>query len=312
MLLSRSLCRFPFQLGLTCLLMLGGAIAVSAREPDRTIDVWPDLAPGETTRSKGEALPRRPRENPPATRVAKITRPTLAAFLPPAKQRNGVAVIIAPGGGYNYVVTDKEGSEAAAWLNSLGVSCFVLHYRTKDGTAASKADPAARPHQDAQRAIRLVRSQAEALDLRADAIGVMGFSAGGQLAALAATGFEQRTYQPIDQVDQVSARPDFAILVYPWRLLDSKGNLADRFPVGKQTPPTILIHAHNDSATSLSSVQFYTAMKRHGRPAELHIFETGGHGYGMRPVAGSNIHLWPRRVDDWLHARKLISADSNK
>ena len=189
----------------------------------------------------------------------------------------------------------------------------MLWYRTKDGSAASKNDPAQRPLQDIQRAIRIVRSRAESLRIDPKRIGVLGFSAGGQLAALATTRFESPSYQAGDEVDSLSCRPDFSMLVYPWRLLDeSTGQLSSRFPIGEQTPPTLLIHAHNDSATSLSSIQFYIQMKKHKRPAELHIYSTGGHGYGMRPVANSNVDSWPERAADWLRGRDLIGDNSKE
>ena len=282
----------------------------SAREPDRVIDVWPDLAPGESTKNTGETLPRRPNENPPATRVARITKPTLHIYNPPEGKANGTAVVILPGGGYNYVVTDKEGSEAAEWLNGLGITAFVLHYRTKPKEGWGD-DPAwLRPVQDGQRAISYIRQDAKKLGVSSDRIGVIGFSAGGQAAAMIATRFEKRDYKAADKTDDVSCRPDFAVLVYPWRIADEKaGGLIKEVTVTKDTPPTLLIHAHNDSATSLSSIYFYTAMKKLRLPCELHIYETGGHGYGMRPVKGSQIHTWPNRATDWLKQRKLAGAE---
>lgn len=273
-----------------------------AREPDRLIDVWPDLAPGETARSTGEKLPRRPQEDPPATRVNSITRPQLAMFKPSADS-NATAIVVLPGGGYNYVVTDKEGSEVADWLGKLGVTTFVLHYRTKNGS-----DQAAwqRPLQDGQRAIRLLRSQAAELEIASARIGVLGFSAGGQAAALIATRGEHPAYVSSNEVDNLSCRPDFALLIYPWRLVDKDNQLMPEITIGKQTPPTFLVHAHNDRATSMSSVVFYSRLKQYNVPSGLHIFESGGHGYGLRPVAGSNIHTWPDRATDWLRQRGLV------
>ncbi len=303
--------RVIFTMGM-CLAML---CIAEAREPDAVIDIWPDLAPGETTRNTGVKLPRRANENPPATRVKDITRPQLHVFQPAADKRNGTAVLIFPGGGYSYVVTDKEGSEAAAWLNEMGITAFVVHYRTKP----SKTPPARmnaalppfseRPLQDGQRALSLVRKRAAEWDVNPDRIGVIGFSAGGQAAVLVTTRFETRSYKGQDATDQISCRPDFSLLIYPWRLLDEKtGALRDVIPVTKNTPPTFMAHAHNDSATPLSSIQFYTALKKNGVPAELHIYETGGHGYGMRPVENSNIATFINRAEDWLRLRSLISA----
>jgi acetyl esterase/lipase len=152
----------------------------------------------------------------------------------------------------------------------------------------------------------LVRERAKEWGLKPENIGVLGFSAGGQAAALVATRFSKKDYEPVDAIDGVSSRPDFCVLVYPWQIADEKtGGLIEAVTVTKDTPPTLLIHAHNDSATSLSSIYFYTAMKKLRLPCELHIYETGGHGYGMRPVKDSHIHTWPERATDWLKQRKL-------
>jgi acetyl esterase/lipase len=267
------------------------------------VDLWPEMAPGESSRHPGDVLPRRPDENPPATRITNITQPLLEIYEP--ADPNGTAVLILPGGAYNYVVQDKEGSEAAEWLNGLGIAGCVLRYRTKDGSNRPAWE---RPVQDGQRAVSLLRSRAEEWQLDPDTIGLLGFSAGGQAAALVATRFEQRAYSAGDEIDSASCRPDFVLLIYPWQLVNADaGTLRDELTVSVQTPPTFLVHAHNDSATSLSSVLFYAALKQHGVPGELHIYETGGHGYGMRPVEGSHVDTWPSRAEDWLTSRGLAS-----
>jgi acetyl esterase/lipase len=280
------------------IVVFGCLCAALADEPDRTIEVWPGLAPGETTRVPGEALPQRAGENPPAMRIAKITQPLLEVYEPPAEKRNGMAVLILPGGGYNYVVKDKEGAEPARWLNGLGIAGFVLRYRTKD---TSELPPWQRPLQDAQRAISLLRANAAQWKLNPQRIGILGFSAGGHAAALAATRFDERAYEPQDLVDKVSCRPDFAMLRYSGYLWNPQtGKLADELRISSRTPPTFLVHAHDDRVTPLSSVYFYAALKLAGVPAELHIYQTGGHGYGIRPVSGANIHTWPQRAEVWL------------
>lgn len=295
---------FPVLVGV----VLAAQCALAAYEPDEIIDIWPDLAPGETTKNTGEVLPRRENENPPATRIAGITQPRLHVFKPPAGKNFGTAVLIFPGGGYNYVVGDKEGSEAAEWLNGLGITAFVVHYRTRPKVNAANAPLWLRPVQDGQRALSLVRQRAKEWGLKPDQIGVMGFSAGGQAAALVATRFSPRDYAALDEIDNVSCRPNFCVLVYPWQIADEKiGGLIEAVTVTKATPPTLLVHAHDDGATSLGSVYFYTAMKKLGLPCELHIYESGGHGYGMRPAQGMPIHTWTDRVTDWLKQRKIIS-----
>jgi acetyl esterase/lipase len=290
---------------LACLACSAACSKSSAREPDRVVDLWPGPAPGELTRHPGDILPRRPDEDPPATRITNITQPQLEFYEP--AHHNGVAVLILPGGGYNYVVQDKEGSEAAEWLNQLGITGCVLRYRTKDGSDRPQWQ---RPVQDGQRAVSLLRFRAEEWQLDAERIGVLGFSAGGQAAALVATRFDRRAYDAGDDIDSASCRPDFALLVYPWQLLNADtGQLKDEVTVTPETPSAFLVHAHNDSATSLSSVLFYAALKQHGVAGELHIYETGGHGYGLRPVESSQVDTWPSRAEEWLRGRGIVADD---
>jgi acetyl esterase/lipase len=262
------------------------------------IDVWPGLAPGETTRSIGEALPRRATEMPPATRVKGITQPQLELFEPPADKKTGAVMIVCPGGGYSYCVVDKEGSEPAAWLNQLGITALVLRYRTKDTSSLPAHE---RPLQDAQRAIRLVRHHAAEWKIAPARVGICGFSAGGNLAALVATRFDKPSYPASDDVDKLSCRPDFALLGYPAYLYDAKTEqLAEPITITAQTPPTFLVHTHDDGLTSLGPVYFYAALKRLKIPAELHVYQAGGHGYGLRPVPGTTIDTWVQPAAAWL------------
>ncbi len=297
-----------FASGSRCLLALLAMLALplpgaTAREPDRVFDLWPDLAPGETTRHPGTVLPTRSNEHPPATRRTDITQPQVLWFDPPVDLRTGTAVLIFPGGGYNYVVTDKEGVETAEWLNGLGIAAGVVQYRTKQKPPGDR--PVwERPWQDGQRAVRLVRRHAKEWGVQADRIGVLGFSAGGNAAALVSTRFEEPAAPRVDETDDLSARPDFTLLIYPWRLTDESGTgLAEEVTVSNQTPPALLVHAHNDSVTPLNSIAYYSALKRAGVAAELHIYETGGHGYGLRPTANSSADTWPQRAAEWLIRR---------
>ena len=148
--------------------------------------------------------------------------------------------------------------------------------------------------------------QADKWGVKPNRIGVIGFSAGGQAGALVTTRFQKRDYEAVDDVDDVSCRPDFSLLLYPWQLVDDTGELKKFITVTPQTPPTFLVHAHDDPHTSLSSVQFYSAMKRLKLPAELHIYQNGGHGYGMRPVENSNVDTWPDRAADWMRLQGLL------
>lgn len=265
-------------------------------------DVWPELAPGETTRLVGEAQPPVAGENPPVTRIVNITRPTFTVHLAP--KSNGTGVLILPGGGFGKVVPDKEGTEIAEWLNRLGVSAFVLSYRTKSGTDDSGWP---RPLQDAQRSLALIRSQADQWSLKPNRIGLLGLSAGGQVAARLLSASGKRTYERIDSIDDVPHRPDFAMLIYPWNIYDNeRGDLTEGTSVPKDCPPVFLVHTDDDRSSSLGTVLFYAGLKRHGIPAELHVYGNGGHGYGLRPVASSQISSWTEHAGHWLDARGFL------
>ncbi len=260
------------------------------------VDVWPNLAPGETTRLAGETLPYRKTEVPPVTRVVNISRPTFTVHL--AEKPTGSAVVILPGGGFGKVVPDKEGTEAAKWLNDLGISAFVLSYRT---TTGNESPGWVKPLQDVQRTLALVRSNADRWGLKQDQIGLVGFSAGGQIAARLLSDEGKLTYDSIDDVDTVSHRPDFALLIYPWNIYDPRSNiLVEGVSVSKDCPPTFLAHTGDDRSSSLGSVLFYAGLKRQGIASELHVYGNGGHGYGLRDVDGSQISTWTNHAGHWL------------
>ena len=273
-----------------------------ASHADDLVPIWPGLAPGEAARDTGTAQPRRPNENPPITRLVNIRQPRLDVHL--AENPNGVGVLILPGGGFIKVVPDMEGAEAAPFLNALGISVFVLHYRTSEGKPAD--EPAwRRPLQDAQRALRLIRSRSKQWRLDPKKVGVLGFSAGGQVASILHTAKEDAFYEAADAIDEHSCAPNFSMLIYPWRVLGNDGELLPQIKVTKESPPAFLVHTHDDNSSSIGSVLIYAALKRNGVPAELHIYENGGHGYGMRSRPHSNIGTWPNRARDWLVRRGL-------
>jgi acetyl esterase/lipase len=279
-------------------LFLIGSGTLAGAEPIR---VWPKLAPGETTEQVGEALPARPSDSPPITRVVNVTLPTMSVHLAP--QPNGTAVVILPGGGFSRVVPDLEGTEAAEWLNRHGVAAFVLNYRT---TADMQTPGWVKPLQDAQRAMSHIRAQADQWQLRKDRIGLVGFSAGGQVASRLLSG-DKRTYDRLDEIDDVSFRPDFSILIYPWNMYDAKTDaLIAGIEVPKSCPPTFIVHTDDDRSSSLGAVLFYAGLKKHGIPSELHVYGNGGHGYGLRPVAKSQISSWPDHAAHWLGTRGLL------
>lgn len=283
-------------------LLLAAWVAVGSLSPAALpLNVWPDLAPGETTRSVGKVLPFRPQDNPPITRVAEITCPTVTVHVP--AQPNGTAAVILPGGGFGKVVPDLEGTEAADWLLQHGITSFVVSYRT----TADRAKPGwRRPLQDAQRTMSLIRAQASRWSLDPQKIGLVAFSAGGQVAARLLSNPTQRTYERIDEIDEVPFRPDYAVLVYPWNIYDAEQDrLSDGIQVGAGCPPTFLVHTHDDQSSSVGAALFYAGLRKHNIAAALHVYGNGGHGYGLRAVQGSRISTWPQHAAHWLVTQNL-------
>jgi acetyl esterase/lipase len=270
-------------------------MAVTQTMADEGIDVWPGLAPGETRQNVGETLPFRLNENPPVTRVVNITRPTFTVHH--ANNPNGTCAVILPGGGFGKVVTDKEGTEAADWLNRLGITAFVLRYRTSTETST----PWAKPLQDAQRTLALVRSQSDRWQIKKNRIGILGFSAGGMVAARLLCDGGKLSYEPLDECDDVPHRPDFAILAYPWNIYDMKRDaLVDGTTAADRCPPTFLIHTDDDLSSSMGAALFYCQLKKRQIPAELHVYGQGGHGYGIREVPGSEVSSWTTHAAHWI------------
>ena len=270
------------------------------------LPIWPGLAPGESTSETGTQLPPRDQGENPVVRITGITSPTMEVFLPTGES-SGAAVLILPGGAYKYVVTNKEGSEIAERLNQHGIAAFVLKYRTRNNEAGPHWR---RPLADAQRALRVIRSRASEWSLDPTKLGIAGFSAGGQTAAIHVTHPED-AYKPVDKIDQQSAKADFALLIYPWNLYDENTDrLIDLVRPDKQTPPTFLVHTHDDQSSSLGSVHFYAELKKHDVPAELHVYTTGGHGYGTREQPSSVVHTWMDRAIEWLRLRGLTIDSS--
>ena len=273
------------------------------------LSIWPSLAPGEESDNKGELLPPRGPKNQanPVERVANVRLPTVDVF--PAKNPNGTAVLILPGGGFSYVVPNLEGSEAAEWLNLHGVTAFVLRYRTKEAAVKNGEPLWKRPAQDAQRALRWIRAHAEKWSLANDRIGLLAFSAGGQVGAIVHTTTDS-FYESLDEIDEQSARPDFSMLVYPWRVLDVETDeLLEPIQVSDKCGPAFIVHTHDDGSTAEGAAKIYIALKRKNVPAELHIYQNGGHGYGIRPRENSVISSWPDRATDWMRIRKLIEVN---
>ncbi|MGD0771568.1 MAG: alpha/beta hydrolase [Candidatus Solibacter sp.] len=282
-------------------LFLGAGFAQTPAMPKADL-LWPGGAPG-------------------ALGTEEIDKPSLAPYPVPAGRGTGTAVIVCPGGGYSGLSMDKEGDQIARWLNSLGVSAFVLKYRL----GPKYHHPVELG--DAQRAIRTVRSKATEYRLLPDRIGIMGFSAGGHLASTAGTHFDAGDAAASDPIDHLSSRPDFLVLCYPvisfgeFAHQGSKRNLLGENPdpklvaslsnetqVTAQTPPTFLFHTNADNGVPVeNSVLFYMALRKAGVPAELHIYERGPHGVGLAQTDEA-LSSWPGRLADWLRVHGLLNS----
>jgi acetyl esterase/lipase len=269
----------------------------------RVIDLWPGIPPGLTPATgpeddsavaPGAILPKQ---------VKNVSRPTLTLFSPDPAKANGVVVVVAPGGGFHELETGPEGEKAARWLNSIGVTALVLKYRVP-GSPDLPSFGVALP--DAQRAIRLVRSHAPELGIKADHVGYIGFSAGAALGVALGTHFDDRTYPATDPADQLSARPDFEIIIYPGGML-TKGteDLSPSFPVSSTTPQMFIVDAETDRVDSENCTSLFVALKRAKVPAELHIYALGSHGFSLKPSPEPHA-TWPARCEEWMVGQKIL------
>ncbi len=253
------------------------------------IYLWPGKVPDE----KKEKLP--PvivtSQKDKIIRYDEVTNPAIEVFRPDNPIKNSAAVVICPGGGYNILAYDLEGTEIAAWLNRLGYTAFVLQYRVPDNKAGAL--------QDVQRAIRVVRKNAPQWELNPEKIGVMGFSAGGSLSARASVLFNKKTYSPVDDSDSLSCRPSFTMLIYP-AYLDEGPNftLTPELELNKDVPPVFIFQTADDPYGN-SALVMAGALRAAKIPMELHMLNSGGHGYGLRP-GKTAAETWPVLAEKWL------------
>ena len=265
------------------------------------IDLWTGKPPGETKELPPEQDLWKDTDTLVGGRkimkITNVSKPTLAIYRPSKETDTGTAIIICPGGGHRILAYDHEGTETAEWLATIGVTGIVLKYRVPARDETKRWSAAV---QDAQRAVSLVRSKAEEWGINPKRIGILGFSAGGETAGLAAIMHDKRQYPATEKGDEVSARPDFAALIYPGGLLE-KGNekLRDHAHPTKTTPPMFLVHAFDDGVDARNSILLAAELKSLGVSTELHVYATGGHGYGMR-TTGHPINSWPKRCEEWL------------
>ena len=297
-----------FLLTLTLLLL-----STLARAQEHTIPLWPGIPPLQKDTSLREEMVREG-----IVRISNVQIPSIEVYLPTQQIATGEAVVIFPGGGYGILAYDWEGTDFAKWLNSQGIAGIVVKYRLP--ISALLTNPKEVPLLDAQRAIRLVRQHAEAWHINTSKVGIMGFSAGGHLASTLSTAYLHRAIPPQDVIDELSARPDFSILVYPVisfqdapthggsrkNLIGDPANpeLVQRFSnelqVTANTPPTFLVHAQDDKAVPLeNSLLYYQALHAKGVKASLHIYPTGGHGFAFGMGKGA-VEGWRDMLLDWI------------
>ncbi len=295
-------------LGLLLTFLLATSVVAQEAAPSIVKPIWPAKPPGDTVELPPEQDVTKPdSKDPGGKRVIRLTNvsiPTISIYRPSKETDTGTSVIICPGGGHSILAFNHEGTETAEWLTTLGVTGIVLKYRVPTRTPNGDRWKAA--VQDAQRAVSLVRSQAEELGLNPKRIGILGFSAGGETAGLTSY-FAQRQYEPVDAVDQVSFRPDFSMLIYP-AYFEKKGEptrMREDVTITKDAPPTFLVHAWDDPVTVFSSLHIATELKKVNVSTELHVYATGGHGYGMRDT-GEPVNSWPQRAGDWLKRQGLL------
>jgi acetyl esterase/lipase len=274
--------------------------AASAAEPI-VIDLWPDKPPGETKELPPERDTTKPDDKPVGDRkiqkITNVSKPTLAIYRPDKDKDTGAAVIICPGGAHVILAYDHEGTEVAEFLAKHGVTGIVLKYRVP---ARDKDRRWRAAVQDAQRAIRVVRSKADEWKIDPKRIGILGFSAGGETAGLATLLCNKEHYPAADDADKSSARPDFAALIYPAYFLNkSKSGLEDHAKPTKETPPMFLVYAYDDPVDPRNALYLALAMKDVGVSCELHMYAAGGHGYGIRNT-GHPVNTWPDRLVEWM------------
>lgn len=290
----------PLSAGILGLLLAG---SLSAAEPAAVVKLWPGKAPGETKDIGAERLqPNKPGDT--IKRLEKVSEPTIAVYKPSKEKDTGCAVVVAPGGGYSILAIEHEGTAVCDWLNELGVTAVLLKYRVPVRPGQTPTNLAA--VQDAQRAMSIVRSRAREWGIDPHRVGMLGFSAGGNLTAWTCC-HDRREYDAIDDADKEPYRPDFAVLIYPGGLLTKEGGRKPEFKLSKETPPMCFVHSSDDPVSAENSVEFYRGLLVMKVPAELHLYASGGHGYGINKVPHP-CATWPARVGEWMQARGVLKG----
>jgi acetyl esterase/lipase len=279
-----------------------------AADAPPVFNLWPGKPPGETNVLGEEKDMTKPGEGLVAgqrvIRLGNVSTPTITLYRAPKEKDTGAAVVVFPGGGYNILAWDLEGTEVCEWLNSIGVNAVLLKYRVPKRPGFERHAP---PLQDAQRALGLVRSRAREFGFNPARIGVLGFSAGGHLAATLTASVAQRTYPAVDEADKVSCRPDFSVLIYPayLTLKDEGDKINPVTAVTSNTPPAFIAMTQDDAVRVETGLYYAAALQQAKVPFELHIYPKGGHGYGLRRTENP-VTAWNERAAEWMKGRGLL------
>lgn len=288
--------------------LLLASLSISAQEI--TLPLWPNGTPEPYSGTAPELDARRPTDHPAAGRpfihLTNVSKLTLTVYAPPPSMNSGTAVLVFPGGGYNILAYDLEGTEVCTWLNSIGVTCVLVKYRVPfaDHFPENPADL-----EDAQQAMRITRAHAAEWHIDAARTGALGFSAGAHLVVMLSNHSDFKRIGESEAESKISAKPDFALVIYPGYLA-SGPNLSmsgESLNVTAKTPPTFLIQAENDPVQVENAIVYFLELKKAVVPAEMHIFPEGGHGYGLRPTAFPVSH-WPTYAEIWLHTIKMLNT----
>lgn len=278
------------------------SLSLSAAEP-LTLPLWPDGAPGQMT-TPSEATAEFIRKRSGKNTVTNVTAPTLTVYRP--EKPNGTSVIVAPGGAYAFLSAVHEGTQVCEWLNTLGVTGILLTYRTP---TRDEPSPHEKPVQDAQRALEIIRQHAAEWRLNPERIGLLGFSAGGNLLAHLACHRDLENYPQNHDLNARKPRPNFGIMIYGGGLLDPADPLKLKagFTVSPDAPPLFMACASDDGNNPIAATLLYLEYKKHNLPAELHLFSKGGHGFGMRDN-GHPINAWPARCAEWMDSNGWLPS----
>lgn len=295
-----------FYLTLLTSFCISAVVTLAAGSSPEVVELWPQDVPGDTAPLEEERDTTKPTDNLIAgkrlIRLGNVSKPNLTIYRP-AANNTGAAVLVFPGGGYHILAMDLEGTEVCEWLNSIGVTGILLKYRVPRRPGLEKH---AAPLQDAQRALGLIRHRAKELGVDPQKIGVLGFSAGGHLAAALSNNYEQRRYPIVDVADTINCRPDFAVLIYPGYLTIKEENdtVAPELRIDRHTPPTFIAMTQDDPVRVESAFHYALALHQAKVPLELHIYPVGGHGYGLRSSTNL-VTTWPKRAEEWLRSQGL-------